>query len=98
MTYLWLNSELPVMSEVPQGRILAPILFNIFTNNLHDEIEGTLIKFAVYAMLRGQVDAAEGRATVRTELSRANGWANNNYTKFNKEKFEVLHLAQNNSK
>ena len=50
-TSLWLNSELLVMSEVPQGWILAPILFNIFTNNPHDGIECTLIKFAAHAVL-----------------------------------------------
>lgn len=63
-TSLWLNSELLVFNKVPQRWILTLTLFNIFTNNLHDGIEGILIECANHGMLGGEADITEGRVTM----------------------------------
>ena len=94
------SSWADVLSGVPQGSVLGPLLFIIFINDLDMEVVGevTISKFADDTKLaRTSVDK-KGREELQSTLDNMVRWADRWGMQFNVAKCKVMHLGPKNFK
>ena len=87
-----------VMSGIPQGSVLGPILFVLFINDMPDVCTSTCQLFADDAKKFKKVRSQEDVDVLQDDLRKLHDWSTKWQLPFNLDKCKVLHLGRSNQK
>ena len=87
-----------VVSGVPQGSVLGPVLFVCYINDLPEAISSIIHMYADDTKLFRQVDDDIDRRELQEDLDRLASWAKEWQLKFNVAKCKVMHIGVKNEK
>jgi len=93
-----LSSWLEVLSGIPQGSILGPILFILFINDLPDVVRSKAHVFADDTKVYRKVLTDQDYIELQADLTTLVKWSKKWQMKFNADKCKVLHLGHRNRK
>lgn len=101
--YVAVNNEhsdwAPVLSGIPQGSVLGPVLFITYINDMPDAVNLCSIKlFADDAKLFTEVDEAQDASILQSDLTNLMSWSEKWLLKFNTAKCKVLHVGRKNER
>ena len=85
-----------VLSGVPQGTVLGPILFLIYINDLDDSITSNVLKFADDTKLFRKVNTDGDKQHLQNDLDRLMKWSEKWQMLFNFGKCKCLHTGHGN--
>ena len=85
-----------VLSGVPQGSVLGPILFLIYINDLDDDITSKVLKFADDTKVFRKIESDADRQLLQDDLNKLNEWSEKWQMLFNYGKCKCLHTGHGN--
>ena len=86
----------PVISGVPQGSVLGPLLFLILLGDIDHNVKHCAVSsFADDTRILGSVSTQEDVDNIQADLNSIYGWSIRNNMRFNDDKFECLRYGKN---
>ena len=86
-----------VISGVPQGSVIGPILFVIFINDMPDEVKESVCKLFVDDCKLYRNVSSSGQNDLQKELLNLENWSTTWQLPFNATKCKVLHFGTHNT-
>ena len=90
-----ISNESVVISGIPQGTVLGPILFLIFICDIDEKISNFASMFADDTRLIGKIASEEDVDNFQRDLNLIYEWAETNNMQFNDKKFELMRYGPN---
>ena len=90
-----LSSPSKVVSGIPQGTVLGPVLALIFLSDLDEGIENVASMFADDTRIMASIQEEADVEHMQEDLDCVYTWAENNNMKFNSDKFGLLRYGKN---
>ena len=88
------SDPVPVLSGVPQGSVLGPVLFLIFINNLPDNIRSSVRLFADYCVLYRNINSLTDCQILQEDLNSLAQWETDWQMKFNVAKCHSMRVTR----
>ena len=86
-----------VLSGIPQGSVLGPLLLICFINDMPEVIQAFIQMFADDTKLYMEVNGPEDQQALQKDLTALEDWANLWQLRFNAQKCKVMHLGTSNA-
>ena len=90
----WTN----VLSGVPQGSVLGPLLFNIYANDLHLHLKSTIYAYADDTFIFREIKTDNDISVLQSDLDSLNWWSKNNSLQLNPSKCQVMCITRRRDK
>ena len=91
------SSWKPVLSGVPQGSVLGPILFLVYINDLEEGVSGKILKFADDTKLFRKVKEIGDKQNLQDDIDKLVKWSEKWQMLFNFGKCKCLHTGSGNT-
>ena len=91
------SSWKPVLSGLPQGSVLGPVLFLIYINDLEEGVTGNILKFADDTKLFRKVKEIGDKQKLQDDIDKLVKWSDNWQMLFNFGKCKCLHTGSGNT-
>ena len=92
------NGELsiskPVISGIPQGSVLGPLLFVLYINDLPDTVQSNVLLFADDTKIFNHISSIDDAIALQKDIDALNHWSDKWLLKFNTDKCHVLTLGK----
>jgi len=89
------SEEANVLSGVPQGTVLGPLMFLVYINDITLNIRGKMRLFADDALLYHPIKTSEDSKAMQADLNLLHQWSKRWKMAFNAGKCHVLHVTRN---
>ena len=84
----------PVISGIPQGSVLGPLLFVIYINDLPDTVNSFVYLLADDTKLMRKIKSEEDAKALQRDLDELEAWSNKWLLRFNPDKCHVLTIGK----
>ena len=92
----YMSTVATIISGVPQGTVLGPILFLIFINDIHQFVQSSIIRcFADDTRLCKSITCESDVIELQNDLDRVIDWSQRNNMQLHEDKFEYLCHSSN---
>ncbi|XP_072030407.1 uncharacterized protein [Amphiura filiformis] len=88
------SEEVDVISGVPQGTVLGPLLFILFVNDIGEETSSTIRLFADDALIYRHISSKADTDALQNDLHKLVDWSTKWQMRFNPAKCSLLRVAK----
>ena len=90
------SSKAEVLSGVPQGSVLGPLLFIVYINDLPNHVNSSIQMFADDTKIFTKVDKPEDTTKLQHNIDELQKWSRKWFLRFNATKCKTMHIGSKN--